>query len=76
MNSSGRVNVPPLHPIPVQRVFQIVGMDIMDLPKMEAGNKRVVVFQDFLSKYPLVFPCPDQKSLQIAHLLGLWLHGL
>ena len=69
VNSSGRVNVPPLHPIPVQRVFQIVGVDVMDLPKTEAGNKHVVVFQDFLSKYPLVFPVPDQKSLRIARLL-------
>ena len=58
--------MPPLHPIPVQRVFQIVGVDVMDLPITEAGNKHVVVFQDFLSKYPLV---PDQKSICIARLL-------
>ena len=53
VNSSGQVNVPPLHPIPVQRVFQIVGVNVMDLPITEAGNKHVVVFQDFLSKYIL-----------------------
>ena len=70
VNSSGRVNRPPLHPIPVQRVFQIIGVDIMDLPKTEAGNKHVVVFQDFLSKWPLVFPVPDQKTVRIAHLLA------
>ena len=70
VNSSGRVNRPPLHPIPVQRVFQIIGVDIMDLPKTEAGNKHVVVFQDFLSKWPLVFPVPDQKTVRIARLLA------
>ena len=69
VNSSGQVNMPPLHPIPVQRVFQIVGVDVMDLPITEAGNKHVVVFQDFLSKYPLVYPVPDQKSIRIARLL-------
>lgn len=41
----------------------------MDLPRMEARNKHVVVFQDFLSKYSLVFPVPDQRSVRIAHLL-------
>ena len=65
VNSSGQVNVPPLHPIPVQQVFQIVGVDVMDLPMTKAGNKHVV-FQDFLLKYPLVYPVPDQKSIRIA----------
>ena len=70
VNSSGRVSKPPLHPIPVQRVFQIVGVDVMDLPKTAAGNKHVVVFQDFLSKWPFVFAVPDQKSERIARLLA------
>ena len=50
----------------MQRVFQIVEVDIMDLPKTEAGNKHVVVFQDFL---PLVFPVPDKKAIRLARLL-------
>ena len=60
---------PFLHPIPVGRPFQIVGVDIMDLPKTKRGNQHVVVFQDFLTKWPLVFPVPDQKSLRIVKLL-------
>ena len=70
VNLSGRVNKPPLHPIPVQHVFQIIGVDVMDLPRTEAGNKHVVVFQDFLSKWPFVFPVPDQKAVHIARLLA------
>ena len=66
VHSSGQLNRPPLRPIPVQRVFQIVGVDVMDLPKTEAGNKHVVVFQDFLSK---LFPVPDQKSIRLVLLL-------
>jgi len=31
VNSSDKVNKPPLHPIPVCHPFQIVGADIMDL---------------------------------------------
>ena len=34
----------------------MVGVDIMDLPVTEVGNRHVVVFQDFLTKWPLVFP--------------------
>ena len=41
----------------------------MDLPCMESGNKHVVVFQDYLTKFPLVFPVPDQKAIQLPHLL-------
>ena len=69
VNRSGRVNRPPLQPIPVARPFQIVGVDIMDLPCTESGNKHVVVFQDYLTKFPLVFPVPDQKAVQLARLL-------
>ena len=35
-----------------------------------AGNKHVVVFQDFLTKWPLVFPVSDQKAITIARLLA------
>ena len=67
--SSGKVNKPPLHPIPVSCPFQIVGVDITDLPVAKAGNHHVVVFQDFLTKFPLVFSVPDLKSIRLAKLL-------
>ena len=51
------------------RVFQIVGVDVMDLPKTEHGNKHVLVFQDLLSKWPMVFPIPDQKAERTVKLL-------
>ena len=41
----------------------------MELPKTDAGKKYVLVFQDFLTKWPFVFPMPDQKALRIAELL-------
>ena len=34
------------------------------------GNQHVVVFQDFLTKWPMAFPVPDQKAIRIAHLLA------
>ena len=69
VSGNGRRNRPPLHPIPVQRPFQIMGMDVMELPKTDKGNRYVIVFQDYLTKWPMVFPMPDEKSIRIARLL-------
>ncbi len=63
-------NRPPLCPIPVQRPFQILGMDIMELPKTESGNKYAIVMQDLFTKWPLVFAAPDQKTLRLAKLIA------
>lgn len=49
--------------------FQILGMDIMDLPQTVNGNKHVLVIQDFLTTWPLVFPLPDQKTNRIVRIL-------
>ena len=65
---TGRKIVPPLKPIPISRVFQIVSVDIMEMPKTKNG-KYVVVFQDFLSKWPMIFPVVDQKAMTLAKLL-------
>ena len=66
VSGTGRKYMPPLHLLPVQCPIQIVGVDIMELPVTERGNCYVIVFQDFLTKWPLVFPAPDQKAIQIA----------
>ena len=69
VSGGGRKTKPPLHPIPVQRPFQIIGVDIMELPKTKKGNRYVVVFQDFFSKWPMVYPVPDQKTERLVKLL-------
>ena len=69
VSGGGKVIRPPLHPIPVQRPFQLIGVDVMDLPMTNDGNCHVVVFQDYLTKWPLVFPVPDQKSIRLVRLL-------
>ena len=69
VRGTGKRRQPPLHPIPVWRPFQIVGVDMMELPLTRRGNRYIVVFQDFLTKWPLVFPVPDQKAISIARLL-------
>ena len=59
----------PLHPIPVKRLFQIVGVDIINLPLRTQGDKYVLVFQDFLTKWSIFYSIPDQKSQRIAEFL-------
>ena len=65
----GKVGLPPLHPIPVQRPLQILVVDIMDLPATTQGNKHVIVFQVYLTKWPMVYAIPDQKAQRIARIL-------
>ena len=47
----------------------MVGVDIMELPVTTFGNQYVLVFEDYLSKWPMVFAMPDQKSRHITKLL-------
>ena len=53
----------------MSRLFQILGVDVFDLPITKAGNQHVIVFQDFLTKFPLVFGVQDQKAIRLAWLL-------
>ena len=66
----GKVQRPPLCPIPVTRPSQILRMDIMALPKTTKGNQCVLVFQDFLTKWPCVFALPDQQTDRIVKILA------
>ena len=68
-NGTGNKRKPPLHLIPVKRPFQIIVIDIMKLPRTAKGNHYVVVMQDFLTKWPLVFAVPNQKADRLARLI-------
>ena len=60
---------PELHPIPGQRPFQIWGVDVLELSRTRKGNHYAIVFQDFFTKWPLVFPALDQKIIRIVRLV-------
>ena len=66
--ASGGVK-PPLTPIPVSGPFDRVGVDVVHFPKSYDGNQNTVVFMDYLTKWPEVFPTSDQTALTIANLL-------
>ena len=65
----GRPGKPAVTPITVSKPFQIIGVDILELPVTTQGNKYAVVFQDLFTKWPFMFAVPDQKSLWLVQLL-------
>ena len=66
---TGRKIHPPLQPIPVGGPFHRIGVDILKLPQTTSGNQYVVVFVDYLTKWPEAFAIPDQRAETIARLL-------
>ena len=64
----GRQVRPPLTPIPVGGPFDRVGVDVIQFPKSQQGNRYALVFVDYLTKWPEVFPIADQSALTIARL--------
>ena len=66
---TGRKRRPPLQSIPVGRPFEMVGVDVLQLPLSNQGHQYAVVFLDYLTKWPEVFAVADQKAEAIARLL-------
>ena len=55
----GRPLHPLLTPLPVGGPFDRIGVDVIQFPKSSKGNKYAVVFMDYLTKWPEVFPTRD-----------------
>ena len=41
----------------------------MELPVTSKGNRYMILFQDLLTKWPMVYPALDQKTECIAQLV-------
>ena len=69
---------PPLHCIPVGEPFQCVGMDFKEMDTSTDGNRYALVFQDYLTKWPEVFPVKDRCAATVATCLAelVWRHGV
>jgi len=52
--------------IPVDHLFQIISVDFVELPVTMNRNRYAVVFQDFFTKWLMVYGAPDQKAVKIA----------
>ena len=69
---------PPLKCIDVGEPFECIGMDIKEFDKSSKGNQYALVFQDYLTKWPEVYPLPDHKAPTVAGCLAdlIWRHGV
>lgn len=69
---------PPLHCIPVGQPFECIGMDFKELDVSEDGNRYALVFQDYLIKWPEVFPVKDRTAPTVAKCLVelVWRHDV
>ena len=64
----GRPLCPPLTPIPVGGLFHRVGIDVLQLPVTRNGNRYVICFLDYLTKWVEAFPASNQQAETIALL--------
>lgn len=64
----GRSFRPPLTPIPVGGPFHRLGVDVLQLPLTANGNRYVVCFVDYFTKWVEAFPVADQRADTIAKL--------
>ncbi len=59
-----------LVPVMAKRPFQIMGMDILtDLPVTESGNKAIILFTDYYTKWVEAFPIKDETAATAANQL-------
>ena len=60
----------PLIPIPVDGPFDRVAVDVLGpLPPSTAGNRYIIVFSDYLTRWPEAFCCPNADAQTVAKLL-------
>ena len=68
---------PPLKSIAVGEPFKCIGMDFKEFDVSDGGNRYALVFQDYLTKWPEVYPVTDRKAPTMASLANLvWRHGV
>ena len=73
-----RIDYPPPKNNPVGRPFECIGMDFKKMDVSRYGNRYALVFQDYLSKWPEVYPVSDRTAQTVACCLAdlVWRHGV
>lgn len=70
----------PLKSIEVGGIFECIGMNFPEMDTARSGNKYTLrlVFQDYLSKWPEVYPVKYRKAETVPHCLLylIWKHGV
>ena len=56
----------PLVNVPVGRPWQMVAINILEVPLSNRNNRYLLVVQDYFTKWPEAIPIPDQTAARIA----------
>jgi len=59
-----------LQSITASRPFELVAMDMLELPRSDNGNKYCLVVSDYFTRWPEVFALPDQSAMTVARDLA------
>ena len=65
---------PPLKSIPVGEPFECIGMDFKEFDVSDKGNRYALVFQDYLTKWPEVYPVPISYILTTLKTTNIAIH--
>ena len=66
---TGKTSLTPLKTIPVGEPFKCIGMDLKEFDVSEKGNRYALVFQEYLTKWPEVYPVQDRNTPTVASCL-------
>ena len=69
VSGQGNRERPALVSIPVGGPFECIGMDFIEMDCSRKGNRYALVIQDYLTKWPEVYPLPDRKAETVARCL-------
>ena len=56
----------PLTNIPIGRPWQMVAVDILEVPLSTGNNRYLLVVQDYVTKWADAIPLPDQTAVRIT----------
>ena len=56
----------PLISMPIGRPWQMVSVDILEVPISSRGNRYILVIQDYFTKWPQAIPLKDQTASSIT----------
>ena len=67
---------PPLKSIQVGGPLECIGMDFNQMDISHSGNRYTLVLQDYLTKWPKVYPVADGTASTVAKCLTdfIWKH--
>ena len=59
----------PLMSLPIGRLWEMLAVDVLEVPLSRKGNHYLLVVQDCFTKWAETFPMPDQTPKRITDIL-------